>query len=200
MTSIGILAYGSLIKDPGSKLSVEISSIKNDIKTPFNVEFARYSSKRGGAPTLIPVEFGGTPVNAKILVLKEHITEEQAMDMLYRRETHQVDSTQAYRPCRTPGTNTVCINKLRDFHQVGVVLYTSIAPNINDTELTPTNLAFKAIESVGRAAKGKDGISYLIGVKSNGIRTPLSEEYEEEIKKQSQTRSLEEALEKLQSK
>ena len=65
--------------------------------------------------------------------------------------------------------------------------------------MTPSSLAYKAIKSVGKAKKGQDGISYLITANSNGIRTPLAQEYEEEIKGQTKTESLEEALEKLQS-
>ncbi len=78
-------------------------------------------------------------------------------------------------------------------------MYASFKPNINRDELTPSNLAHKAIESVGRAKKGDDGISYLINVKWKGVKTPLTEEYEEEIKRQTKTGSIEEALEKLQS-
>lgn len=199
MNSVGILAYGSLIDDPGCEIEAVISSKREDVQTPFNVEFARCSSTHGGAPTLIPVEEGGAPVQAVILVLKRHISEKQAMDMLYRREIHQVGGKQSYKPCRAPGPNTMCIQELRQFQDIGVVLYASFKPNINRDELTPSNLAHKAIESVGRAKKGDDGISYLINVKWKGVKTPLTEEYEEEIKRQTKTGSIEEALEKLQS-
>ena len=46
-----------------------------------------------------------------------------------------------------------------------------------------------------KVALGLDGISYLIAAKRYGIVTPLSLEYEEEIKKRSGAPNLEEALE-----
>jgi len=199
MNSVGILAYGSLIDHPGREIEAVISSKRKDVQTPFNVEFVRCSSTRGGAPTLVPVQECGAPLKAVILVLKEQVTVKEAKDMLYRREIHQVDGKQSYKPCRAPGPNTMCIQELRQFQDIGVVLYASFKPNINRDELTPSNLAHKAIESVGRAKKGEDGISYLINVKSKGVKTPLIEEYEEEIKRQTKTGSIEEALEKLQS-
>jgi cation transport regulator ChaC len=83
--SIGILAYGSLIDDPGSELSPYIiERIKTS--TPFKVEFKRSSATRGGAPTLIPVEQGGIEVNAVILVLDNAIDLNQAKTMLWKRE------------------------------------------------------------------------------------------------------------------
>lgn len=42
---------------------------KSGVMTPFAVEFARKSIKRGGAPTLVPVADGGSPVLAQILIL-----------------------------------------------------------------------------------------------------------------------------------
>ena len=56
--SIGILAYGSLIDDPGFEIKGLISKKLNGILTPFKIEFARCSSSRGGAPTLVPVQNG----------------------------------------------------------------------------------------------------------------------------------------------
>ena len=134
-------------------------------------------------------------MKAVILVLEEQVSVDQAKDMLYRREIHQVCGKQSYKPCNSE----LCIRELRQFHDIEIVLYASFRPNISKDELTPSSLACKAIKSVGKAKKGQDGISYLIAAKSNGIRTPLREEYEKEIKKQTETESLEEALEKLQS-
>ena len=51
---VGILAFGSLIHDPGSELKPKIA-MRTRGMTPFGVEYGRYSSKtRGGAPTLVP--------------------------------------------------------------------------------------------------------------------------------------------------
>src|SRR3954447_17111626 len=52
---VGILAYGSLIDNPGAEIEAALISREADILTPFGVEFARSSSKGSGAPTLVPV-------------------------------------------------------------------------------------------------------------------------------------------------
>ena len=83
---IGILAYGSLIDDPGEELAQRIIHRIEDAKTPFRVEFARSSLSREGAPTLVPVEAGGAQVKATVLVLDDAVALEDARDMLYRRE------------------------------------------------------------------------------------------------------------------
>ena len=75
---VGIIAFGSLIDDPGTELEAAIVGRKPGVMTPFRVEFARSSVKRGGAPTLVPVTKGGSPVPATILVL--NVSEREAMD------------------------------------------------------------------------------------------------------------------------
>ena len=51
---IGILAYGSLIDDPGREIEPLIISGIKEVDTPFRIEFARASRTRDGAPKLIP--------------------------------------------------------------------------------------------------------------------------------------------------
>ena len=162
MNSVGILAYGSLIDDPGCEIKAVISCKLKGVQTPFNVEFARSSSTRGGAPTLVPVEEGGAHVKAVILVLEEQVSVDKAKDMLWRRETNQVCSSNSYKPSPNPDLNTVCIKELRQFQNIEAVLYTSIKPNIDG--LTPRKLARLAIDSVCKTERGqkRDGISYLI--------------------------------------
>jgi len=53
MSGIGILAYGSLIIDPGPEIGPLIVRRITTV-TPFVVEYARLSRTRGGAPTLVP--------------------------------------------------------------------------------------------------------------------------------------------------
>lgn len=50
MSTVGILAYGSLIEEPGKEIEPRIIRRINDIETPFPIEFARSSKSRGGAP------------------------------------------------------------------------------------------------------------------------------------------------------
>lgn len=199
MNLIGILAYGSLIDDPGHEIQAVLAVRVKDAETPFKVEFARSSKGRDGAPTLVPVEEGGANVKAEILVLKNHISEADAKNMLWRRETNQSDSKKIYKPPDNPTSNTVYIERLENFHGIKVVLYTKIAPNIEN--LTAQKLAELAIQSAraNAGAKRRDGISYLIAAKHNGIMTPLMPEYEKEILRQTESSCLEEALRALRA-
>ena len=74
-----------------------------------------------------------------------------------------------------------------------MVLYTEIGVNI--MELNPRKLAQLAVRSVrsGAGRKGKDGITYLGGVKKNGVKTPLMPQYEREILRFTDADTLEQA-------
>jgi hypothetical protein len=63
-----------------------------------------------------------------------------------------------------------------------------------DSPLTAERLADLAIESAKKLDNGKDGISYLISAKANGIETPLSPGYEEAIIRRLSASGLEDAL------
>lgn len=195
MTTIGILAYGSLIDDPGTEISPLIGERQAGVETPFKIEFARKSSSRCNAPTVIPVENGGSHVKATILVLKAGVTPQQAEDLLWRRETRNEHSDKHYTRPSQPNPNRVIVESLKTFKGIDVVLYTSIGSNIEN--LSPTRLAELAIESAkAKAGKdGKDGISYLISLKRHGITTPLMPTYESEILRLMNAVSLETALE-----
>jgi len=188
--SVGILAYGSVVDDPREEILAVLIERKEVAETPFPIEFARTSSSRAGAPTLVPVQTGGAHVRAEILVVDT--TEDDATHRLYRREIDDVGGTKRYRARPDPGPKIVQIKRLEKFGGVDVVLYAQIAPNID--ELTPTNLARLAIESARRLDDGRDGISYLMNARRRGIRTPLSDEYEAEIRRQLAPRDLPEAL------
>lgn len=198
MKRLGILAYGSLKYDPGEEIkATTVSRIKN-VLTPFQVEFARSSRSRGGAPTLVPVESGGANVRAHILVLKSGVSEKDAIDMLWRRDTHQISSGKTYKHPSQPGDNTVLVDRLENFHNIDVVFYTKIGANIEP--LTPKKLSRLAIDSVlsQAGARGLDGVSYLINAKRSGIQTPLMPAYEKEILREVGATSLEDALHILQ--
>jgi hypothetical protein len=197
---LGILAYGSLIDNPGIELQpLIIDRILCD--TPFKVEYARVSNTRDNAPTLIPVSEGGRTIKAQILVLSEAVTTEQAKSMLWRRERHITNVTRKYTRPNNPGINAVLIEQLHHFNNVELVLYTSIGKNI-EGKVTPLLLADYAIASIGAnaGAMEKDGIRYLLAAKKNGIITEFSEEYENEILKKTNTRSLKETIQQLDSK
>lgn len=196
MSNIGILAYGSLICDPGEEIQAVIDNLIEDVKTPFKVEFLRSSKCRDGAPTLVPVEESsnyGSCVKAKILVLKEDISEKEAYDMLYRRERNKVGSKKKYPKPAHPNPNEVYIKEIEDFHGVKIVLYTEIGKNIDNP--IPKELACLAIKSAcSKAGKQRrDGISYLYDAKCSGIKTPLMAKYEKEVLQKTKTKTLREA-------
>lgn len=199
MCKVGILAYGSLIEEPGKEIEPTIVKRISGIETPFCIEFARSSKKRDGAPTVVPVENGGARVSATILVLKEDIPFETAQDLLWRRETRNECTDKHYKKPTSPGPNNMVVEELTYFRGVETVLYTKLGANIAD--LTPDNLADLAIKSARGSAgkKNKDGISYLISVKRQGIVTPLMPAYEKAILRKTNTRSLEDALAKIRN-
>lgn len=194
MTSIGILAYGSLIEEPGREIEPLIRERRESIETPFSIEFARRSSTRDGAPTVVPVESGGCPVYATIFVLVAGVSVAEAEDLLWRRETRNECSDKHYTPPTTPNPNKMVVEMLRDFEGIDVVLYTKLGANI--TDISAEKLADLAIKSAKAKAgrKGKDGISYLISVKRQGISTPLMPGYEKEILQKTGASGLDDAL------
>ena len=176
--SIGILAYGSLIHDSGEELKrAEDSRIP--VVTPFAVEYARQSASRDGAPRLVPFE-DGRKVNGVLIVLKEGITEREATDMLYHRETGHTDHYDPKHMPRDP-KDKVYVDRRTNWEGIDVVLSTRIARNIEP--LTPDHLANLAIVSAkGKAGeKERDGIHYLLMCTRAGIRTELSDAYERSI-------------------
>ena len=198
--TIGILAFGSLIDYTGQEISdIEIDRL--ECETPFAIEFARTSSTRSNAPTLIPVKIGGRRVKAKIIILNPETNIDVAKSILWRRELHKTDRSKNYVEPSNPGVNTVVVEVLQDFMNVDRVLYTSIGSNINQ-KLTGELLANFSIASILAQAgqQGKDGLRYLLSAKRNGIVTGLSEEYENQILIKTETKSLEEAIEKLDRK
>lgn len=197
---IGILAYGSLINNSGNEIS-ELEIERIDCETPFNVEFARTSSTRSNAPTLIPVEIDGRKVKAKIIVLNPLTNIDTAKSILWRRELHKTNRTDEYIHSESPSPNKVVVKTLKDFMNVQTVLYTSIGCNITQP-LTSELLADFSINSILSKAgqEEKDGLRYLLSAKRNGIVTKLSEEYESQILMKTETNCLEEAIEKLDRK
>jgi len=195
--TLGILAYGSLISEPGSEIN-ELEIKRIDCTTPFNVEFARKSQSRSGAPTLIPVEQGGAQVSAILIVLKEGIDVSKAKSILYRRERHINNRSEPYIDVATPTRNQVVVKMLDNFSGVKTVLYTSIGKNIIG-ELSGSVLADYSIASIlADAGTSKlDGLRYLLAAKRSGIRTALSDDYEAQILLKTGTTNLEKAIEML---
>ena len=194
MARIAIVAFGSLIDEPGEELCPRIRDRIRGVKTPFSIEFARSSRTRCGAPTLIPVDEGGSPVNAVLLVLDDSVGLTEARSLLWRRETRKTSSGEPYVHPAKPGPNQVLVESIMDFHRFDVALYTKIGPNI--VPLNADRLANLAIESArGKAgAERQDGISYLASVMGQGITTPLVPGYKAAILRKTGARDLDDAL------
>ena len=193
MTRIAILAFGSLIGDPGDELDARVRDRVEGVETPFSIEFARSSGTRGGGPTLIPVEDGGSPVDAVLLALDPAVGLEEAMDLLWRRETRKQASAERYVRPANPKRGCVLVECIRNFHGFDVVLYTRIGANIK--ELNADCLADLAITSARGAAGARkmDGISYLASVIEHGIVTPLLPAYLDAILCKTGAQDLDEA-------
>jgi hypothetical protein len=174
---IGVLAYGSLITDPGHELEAVVRSRRDKVLTPFSVEYARSSAGRNGAPTLVPVSTGGARVLATIFEVG--VSADEAADIVYRREVGKMGTGRKYVEPSNPTANTVLIERFADLAGFELVLSTRIGANISP--LTTDMLATLAIKSARDAPLGKDGISYLINAKRTGILTPLTSAYEAAI-------------------
>jgi hypothetical protein len=122
----GIFGFGSLINDPGAELTKATVS-RQDLETPFAVEYGRSSNTRGGAPTLVPVKTGGAKVKATVFMLKDSISEQEAEDVLYRRELHQVGSGRTYDPSAKPGKNSIVIAAWPNLIGLKKIFYTDFA-------------------------------------------------------------------------
>ena len=193
MARIAILAFGSLIEDPGEELGPRIRDRVEGVKTPFSIEFARSSGSRGGGPTLVPVDDGGSPVNAVLLELDPAVGVAEAQDLLWKRETRKESAGQRYVRPANPGQNHVIVECIEDFHGFDVVLYTKIGANIEP--LTADCIAELAISSArgDAGADKKDGISYLASAIRQGITTPLQPGYKAAILRKTEAGDLDEA-------
>lgn len=177
MSGIGILAFGSLIDDPGVELGPKIVHHVPTM-TPFPVEYARISATRGGAPTAVP-HSAGCPVNAVVLVLSDDVSIEHAKDMLWRREVRAEGSARSYAESGSP--NAVVVREILGYCGLEHALYTDFNPGGKLAAPDPRELAKAAIDSLASAPPGKDGVSYLVALINAGVETPLTRRYAEHI-------------------
>jgi hypothetical protein len=193
--AVGILAFGSLIDHPDWEIEEVIIERKTGILTPFRTEFARASQRRAGAPTLVPVMSGGSRIRAQVLVV--NVPEREAKDRLWRREINRVGQGGYYVECRNRGPNTLTIDRYENLAGVPVVLAARFPPTI--APLSGAMLANLAIESARELDNGRDGISYLMEAKRNGIVTPLSLPYEQEILRRTTASDLADSLRRVRA-
>jgi hypothetical protein len=196
---LGILAFGSLIDEPGKEIEAATAD-RQKMRTPFYVEFARSSSTRGGAPTLVPVDKGGATVDATLLVLNDTISEREAMNILWRRETRKdIGSREEYQSRSNPGPNRVLVRAVQLAE--GKALYTDFPDAGKITNPTAKLLADLAVSSAknDHVPTEHNGISYLIAARKAGIMTPLLPEFEKEVLRIIEAETLEAALVKVQT-
>jgi hypothetical protein len=175
--TVGILADGSLIGDPGPAATLRT---KQSVETPFIVEFVRTGSRRRGAPTSVRVDGVGIPVIGTVFGLD--LLESEATNCLWRREIHSLGNGRGYVAREVVGPNTVVIRRLERLADADIVLYADTPANIRPLILV--NLVRLAIESIRKVSPGCNGISYSIAVEQNGISTGLSADYEAQILRQ----------------
>lgn len=199
MSRIAILAFGSLIEEPGKAICPLIRERISGVRTPFSIEFARSSSTRDGAPTLIPVDVGGSPVHGVLLVLDSAISLAEAKTLLWRRETRKECSEEQYSRPANPSENQVIVECIERFKGCDLVLYTKIGANIKKPNAD--HLADLAIKSARRKAGAdeKDGISYLRSAVNQGICTPLLPGYKAAILRKTAAEDLVEARERVRN-
>lgn len=185
--TVGIIAFGSLLREPGHEIAQATQEVLGGLTTPFGVEFARSSHTRDGAPTLVPCE-AGQPVSAKLIVLRPEVEITEARDLLFRRESRRVCSGERY-----DTESRSWIAKAENFANVEVALYTALPTNIDP--LSAERLADLAVASAqADAGAGRlDGISYLIDVLALGTETALTVEYRQAILDRLGVTTLEEA-------
>ncbi len=206
--TVGILAYGSLLDDPGPELRAVLVGAPIAGTTKFGVAFARLSAARGGAPILTKVTgHRGVTVNAGILGLAPEVTMNDARAMLFRRDTHRASSALTGYEMQVGwikvavvggaageqhGRPAVALDDLftptdgARFGAITTVLYVD-RPPIRGWRwwLKPGELANRAIRSArGPAGEGDDpldGITYLQEIIAAKLPAELTERYERAI-------------------
>jgi hypothetical protein len=154
---VAILAYGSLLYEPGPALASLIVGAE-PCRTPFPVEYGRASRRWHGGPVLVPHGRGG-PVDGALLVLAEGVELGQAAEMLAEREG--LDGTRGVVQVELPGDR--------------LVLSASLPRNLPEPDMAPGALARRAVESA--RAGPRNGVAYLRGAVGAGVVTPLTEAY-----------------------
>lgn len=170
---LAILAYGSLIYDPGSELAPRITGTE-PCRTPFPVEYGRASARWGGGPVLVPHAAGG-PVAGALLLLADDVPLGEAVAMLALREG--LPDTRGVVQVDMPGER--------------VVLAASLPRNLPAPDMEPDALARRAVASAGTGPR--NGVSYLAGAVRAGIVTPLTAAYAERVLARTGAGSLDEA-------
>ena len=170
---IAVLAYGSLIRQPGAGLALVIASVE-PCRTPFPVEYGRASRRWHGGPVLVPHE-RGAPVDGALLLLADDVDLGTAVELLAAREG--LESGRGVVEVDMPG------NRL--------VIAAALPRNLPAPDMEPDALARRAVDSARHDAR--NGVAYLNGALRSGVRTPASEAYARSVMELVGATSLDEA-------
>lgn len=174
---IAILAYGSLLNDPGPQLAPLIVG-REPCETPFPVEYGRASRRWNDGPVLVPHPDGAAVAGA-LLLLSPGLPLGVAVDLLAEREGL----------LSARGVVEVPMGGGR------MVLAASLPRNLPRPDMRPRALARRAAASVPRGER--NGVAYLRRALGNGIRTPRTDAYAEEVLALAGAASLEDAERRL---
>ncbi|MBE2280807.1 MAG: hypothetical protein IAE91_10475 [Ignavibacteriaceae bacterium] len=195
MKKIAILAYGSLIDNPGFEIQKQTVQIVKGVLTPFNVEYARKSISRNFAPTLTITNDTGSKVKASLFILSDDCSIEFAKDILYRREGNFTGNlNEVY----YDDINWLKIEEIQNFEGCESVIYAKCKRNLDN--ISAGQLAELALRSAKRKDlidAGRDGVSYLRNNIKNEVITPLTEDYTKVILNKLEVQNLDEAITKL---
>jgi hypothetical protein len=158
---VAVLAYGSLIGEPGPRLAAMIAD-RETVTTPFPVEFGRASRRWGDGPVLT-VDPRGAPVAGRLLVLHASVGLGDAVMTLAEREG-----------C-PPGPAIVQVDLGRPL----TVLACALPRNLSRRMIEPDALADRALASLVHGPR--NGVAYLAAALEAGIATPRIGPYAEAV-------------------
>ncbi len=115
-----------------------------------------------------------------MFALKDSVSEQEAEDILYRRERHKVGSGLTYNASAKPSKNRIVVAAWPNLIGLEKIFYSGFDDSGKLTNRTPARLGKLAVDSARNpdVPEGNDGISYLVNAKKAGIITPLSAGYE----------------------
>lgn len=174
---VAVLAYGSLIDEPGPELAAVIAG-RRPCRTPFGVEYGRASQRWGGGPVLVPHP-RGAPVAGTLLLLAPGIALGAAVEMVAAREG--LPDARGVVAVDLPGER--------------LVIAASLPRNLPAPDMRPGALARRAAASVAHGER--NGVAYLRRALASGIATPLTAAYRAELLRLAGADTLEEAERRL---
>jgi hypothetical protein len=158
---LAILAYGSLLDEPGAELAALITG-REPCTTPFPVEYGRASERWNGGPVLVPHPAGG-PVEGALLLLAPGVELGWAVEALRAREG--IPDARGVVQVAIEGPRTV--------------LVASLPRNLPMPDMDPGRLAERAARSV--AGGERNGVAYLRRAMASGVRTPRTAAYAQAV-------------------